>query len=114
MDLIAIRIPKLQVQEGSAFTATANFRTRETAAASAPTTVHYRLDCLTTGTELKDWTDITAAAEVAIAVTATHNAIQSDMNDFERKQLTVAADKDLPTQQTHAVRWRIENLYGMP
>ena len=113
-DQIAIRIAKTTWKEGSAFDATVNFRTRSTAAAATPTNVKYRLDCLTTCKELVDWTTVSAAAEVTISLTGTHNAIQSDCNDFETKQLTVVADDGLSTQHRERKRWTIENLYGSP
>ena len=113
-DQIAISIPETRYNEGSAFTATAYFRTRSSGAASTPTTIHYRLDCLTTATELADWTSASAASSLSISITGTHNAIQSDGNDVEVKQLTVVADKDLSTQQVAAVTWQVKNLYGSP
>lgn len=113
-DQIAIQLPGTKWKEGSAFTATAYFRTRSTAAASTPTTIHYRIDCLTTGKELADWTSVSAAGNVSISITGTHNAIQSDGNRYERKQLTVMADQDLSTQHREKAVWRVENLYGSP
>lgn len=109
-----ITIPRPLVNEGSSFTATAYFRTRSTSAASTPTTVHYRIDCLTTGTEIADWTSVSASSSVSISITGTHNAIQSDENDVEVKQLTVSADKDLSTQVRQTVRWKVSNLFGSP
>lgn len=114
-DQIAIRIPRGDWKEGSAFTASVNFRTRSTAAESTPTTVKYRIDCLTSGREIADWTSVTpAAASASIPITGAHNAIQDDSNDVETKQLTVMADEGLATQYREAVRWRVENLYGSP
>lgn len=113
-DQIELSVPKPTVAEGSAFSATANFRTRSTSAASAPTTIKYRLDCLTSGAQIADWASVSAASSVTIAVTGTHNAIQSNGNDYEVKQLTVMADEGLTTQVRQAVRWRVENLYGSP
>jgi hypothetical protein len=113
-DQVAISIPKTRVREGSAFTATVAFRTRATAAASTPTSVHYRLDCLTTGEELADWTSVSAASSVSIAVTATHTAIQADSNESEVKQLTVVSNRGLATQCVEAQAFVVENLYGSP
>lgn len=113
VDQIAIGIPKTQVKEGSSFTATANFRTRATAAAATPTTVHWRLDCLTTLVQLADYTSVSAASSVSIAITGTHNAIQGD-NRTEVKQLTVVTDRGLSTQCVEAMVWTVENLYGSP
>jgi hypothetical protein len=113
-DQIAISLPETRYNEGSAFTATVYFRTRSTAAATTPTSIKYRIDCLTSGTELADWTTVSAASSVSISITATHNAIQNDGNGHEIKQLTVASDYGLSTQHVEAVSWRVENLYGSP
>lgn len=113
-DQIEIQIPKTRIMEGTAFTATAYFRDRASAAADAPTTIKYRVDCLATGAEIADWTTVTPGETASIAITATHNAIQDDTNDFEWKQLTVASDFELATQCRKTVRWRVENLYGSP
>ena len=114
VDQIALMVPEPRFREGSAFTATAHFRTRATSAATTPTTIHYRLDCLTTCTELADWTSVSASTNVSIAITATHNSIQSNGNARERKQLSVMTNMDLPTQCREAVSWIVENLYGSP
>lgn len=113
-DQIAIRIPKTNWQEGSAFTASVDFRTRSTGAASTPTTIHYRLDCVTTQRELLAWTSVSAASSVSLAITGAQNAIQSDCNDYEWKQLTVKVDDGLSTQHVDVKKWRIGNLYGSP
>jgi hypothetical protein len=113
-DQIAIRIPKTLWQEGSAFDASVNFRLRSTAAASIPTSIKYRLDCLTTKREVLDWTTVSASAAVTISITGAQNAIQNDCNDYEVKQLTVMADDGLATQHRVTKRYRVENLYGSP
>jgi len=113
-DQIEVIIPRPLISEGSGFTATASFRTRATKAASTPTTVKYRLDCLSTGRTLADWTTATPASSVSIPITGTHNAIQSDANDQEVKQLTVMADESLSTQVRQSVRWTVDNLFGSP
>lgn len=111
---IAFQLPKSKWNEGSAFPLPVYLRLRSSGAAATPTTIHYRIDCLTTGTELADWTSVSAASNFTIAVTATHNAIQNQGNLCETRELTVMTDQDLATQHRQAVRWRVENLYGSP
>lgn len=106
-DQVQIQIPRPKVKEGSAFTATAYMRDRATAAASTPMSIKYRVDCLTTGQALTDWTTVTAAATATIAITSTHNAIQG--SGTERKQLTVAANYGLATQVTESAVWEVED-----
>jgi hypothetical protein len=89
-------------------------RLRSTAAAATPTTIHYRIDCKTTGRTVAESTSVSAASNFTIAVTGTHNAILNDSNEQEVKQLTVTVDSGLSTQHREAVVWVVENLYGSP
>lgn len=111
---IAFQLPKTKWEEGSAFPLPVYLRLRSTTAAATPTTIHYRIDCKTTKREIVDWTSVSAASNFTIAVTGTHNAIQSNDNSYETKELTVMTDQDLSTQHRQSVRWRVENLYGSP
>lgn len=110
MPNVYIQIPQPRTREGSSFTATARFRNGATA--EAPTTAKYRIDCLTTGVVVADWTSLSAAASINIPITATHNAIQNQSNRSEQKQLTVASDPDTSTQTRESVVWRVENIRG--
>lgn len=112
-DQIAIQIPKTRWFEGSAFTATAYFRTRSTAAADTPDAVKYRIDCLTTGKVIQDWATVSPDESVSINITAAHNAIQCDSNRTERKQLTVSSDPDASDQHRGVVVWKVENIHGI-
>jgi len=108
MSEVYINIPQLKQKEGSSFTATAFFRLDD--AANAPTTASYRIDCLSTGKVLQDWTSLTPAVSNTIAITATHNAIQNQSNKFEKKQISVAANPDTATQVRESVEYKIENI----
>ena len=110
MDQVTVKIPRPMVKEGSAFTAVAYFRDRATQAAEAPTTIHYRIDNLSTGTALTALTSVSAAASANISVTATDNAIQDDTNDYETLQLTVVANSGLSTQVRETAIWQVENI----
>ncbi len=112
-DQIEIQIPKTTVLEEDTFPATAYFRTRATKAATAPTTVRYRVDCLSTGAQLLDWTTASAAASVTITMTSTVNEIQNDASRLEKKQLTVQADAGLSTQVNGRRVWNVRNLFGI-
>ena len=112
-DQVEIQIPKTIWPEETTFTATAYFRTRATKVALAPTTVHYRIDCLKTRKEIVDWTSVTTGANVDIVLTATHNQILEEQSRLERKQLTVQADQGLSTQVNGVVVYKIRNLQGI-
>jgi hypothetical protein len=113
MDQVALSIPKTRVSEGDNFTVTAYFRDRASGTADAPTTVEYRIDCLTTGREVQDWATLTAGESVSIALASDYSAIINRCNEYERKQLTVMADRDLPFQRSGQVFWTVKNL-GLP
>ncbi len=112
-DQVEIQLPKTIVNENTVFTAVAYFRTRSSKAATAPTTIHYKVDCLTTHTPLIDWTSVSAAANVDLIMTAAVNAIQSADSHFEKKQLLVKADSGLSTQAIGQVTWKVKNLHGI-
>lgn len=107
-DQIVFTYRKDRWKENSQVSVTARFLAD--AAAVTPTNVHYRLDCLTTGTKLADWTSATPGETVDITITPTQNAMQSDCNVLERKQLTVAADYGLSTEFRESWVYEIENI----
>lgn len=110
-DQITFTAPKTRVKEHSAHAIVARFRTRATGDVT-PTTVHYRLDCLSTATQIADWTSASTGTTVTITTTPTHNAIQDDCNDVERKQLTVSADRGLSTEFNETYVYEVENARG--
>lgn len=112
-DQVEIVLPKTRVNEEDTFPATAYFRTRATKAASIPTTIRYRIDCLKTRTKIRDWTSVSAAANVTITITASDNQIRDDSNLFERKQIIVQADNGLSGQVSNKAVWRVNNLTGI-
>jgi hypothetical protein len=78
-----------------------------------PTTLKYRLDCLTTLQPIKAWTTLTPTAVTTIPITAAENAIRDDTNAYEDRSLVVLTDEGLATQQTTQHVYRVENLYGL-
>ncbi|MCP4985240.1 MAG: hypothetical protein GY928_03955 [Colwellia sp.] len=110
MPEVFVQVPHLETKEKSSFNATAYFRVGSTA--TAPTTAKYRVDNLTTRTELKDWTSLTVATSNTIAMTSTFNAIQNEANRTEKVQLTVASDPDGDTENRDTATWTIINLRG--
>ena len=112
-DQIEIVLPKTTYLEEDTFPVTAYFRTRATKAASTPTTIRYRIDCLKTNAVIRDWTSVSSAANVTISITASDNQIQDDSNRLERKQIIVQADNGLSTQVNGKAVYRIKNLTGI-
>ncbi len=112
-DQVAISLPKTVFLEETTFSLTAFFRTRSTKAASTPTTIRYRIDCLKSRKEIRDWTSVSAAPNVTIVVSASDNQIQDDSNRFERKQILIQADQGLSTQVNGKTFWKVQNIRGI-
>lgn len=112
-DQITFTLTKDRWKERSQVPVTVRFRDRALADEVTPTNVKYRLDCLSTGAQLLDWTSVTPGETVSITVTPTQNAIQISRNLQERKQLMVAADYGLATQFVESIDWEITNLQGL-
>lgn len=112
-DQITFTLRKDSWKEQSQFVVGARFRDRALDDEVTPTNVKYRLDCLTTGVNLLDWTSVTPGETVSITITPTQNAIQNGCNAHERKQLMVAADHGLATQFVESIDWEITNLQGL-
>jgi hypothetical protein len=96
--------------EGSSFTIALAF----TNYVDEPVTmldVKYRIDCLTTGRTIRDWTSVLPSAEIEIIVTPSDCAIQNERNKREQRQLSIAANDDSDTQfvDPDPVRWWVVN-----
>lgn len=103
-----IVIPQDAVQEGSSFTATAYFRVLD--ASTVPTTVRYRIDGISTGKKIRDWTSLTPAASIAFTITPDDNEIVSNTRREERRQLTVETNTDLDTQTRERIFWNVKRI----
>lgn len=112
-DQIAISVPRDRWKEQSQVIATAKFRDRGTSLPVTPTNVRYRLDCLTTGAVLQDWTAVTTGTSVNLTLTPTNNRIMNNCNPWERKQLSVAADYGLTTQFVESTTYDVTNIRGL-
>lgn len=80
-----------------------------------PSAVTYRIDCLTTGAQVKAWTAIDPASSIEIVITAAENAILGG-NERERRIVTViaaygAGNED---QATDEFEYDVRNLQHVP
>lgn len=111
-DQVEIEIPKSIYNEGTQFTATVRFRTRSSKAASVPTTAHYKITNLSTNKVVRDWTALTAAAEISFTIAPTDNDIDDKTHLQERMELLVAADRGMSTQSIGSRHYKIRDLDG--
>ena len=107
---VFIKMPNTEILEGSSFIAQANFRDGETG--TAPTTADYRIDCVTTGKNIKGWTSLTPAASIDITITATDNALQDQGLKIEKRQITVSADRGTSTEKRNIISYHLKNIRG--
>ena len=108
---VFVTVPNTIVKESSSFTATAYFRVAGAASASV-TNSQYRIDNLTTGSKVADWTALTPAVSIEIPITSAHNKILNNSDRFEKLQLTVASDRGETSATYDTVIWKVENIYG--
>jgi len=105
-----IKITDTNIAERSSITVTVYFRA--SGAASAPSTVHYRIDNLTTGSNITAWTSVTPGVSVDIPITSAENKIVGQSNVRERRQITVSADKGTNTETRDTAEWFVNNIGG--
>lgn len=117
-DQITFQIPLTRVNERTSFTATVYFRKQSNEA--RPDTARYRIDCLTTGKKIQDWTDLIVSSSIAIDVTPKNNRIISDVitgsgigHRYERKQMIVEINTDTVSAVKGRVTWIVDNLFGV-
>ena len=106
-----IKLSNTSAKERNSITVTAYFRDSSNAA-EAPTTIHYRIDDLTTKTAITGWTSVTPAVSAAIVITSAENRIIGQGNKRERRQITVSADKGTTTETRDTAEWFVENIGG--
>lgn len=79
-------------------------------ATATPSSARYRIDNLTTGETVKNWTSLTPATSMDILISATDNALQSCYERERRQVLIEASDSDGPVRVIH--EYDVINLPG--
>lgn len=108
-DQIVFSFQRDRINERSRLVVTARFRDRTTDADVTPTNVKYRLDNITSGAQIADWTTATASTSVAITLTSAQNEC-TVRSEQQRNLLTVAADYGLSTEFSESLQYEIRNL----
>lgn len=81
--------------------------------AVAPLSLQYRIDDLTNRQEVLTWTPVSAPLTVnEITITADQNAILSNRNKIERRQMVIEAT-DSTGPRKKVVEWNVRNLQGV-
>ncbi len=82
--------------------------------AQAPSSASYRIDCLTSGLEIKDDTSLTPASSVEVTLSATDNAIKLEANASERRLVTVTATYGTADAAVGEYEYHVKNLRKVP
>ncbi len=104
-----IVLPETEIQERAAIRLTTYHRDASDAAAT-PSTLHYRIDCLSTGTTVLDWTSETPSTSNTLSIKSSENRIIDDSNRRELKQVTVALDKGTIDETRDTVSYHVVNI----
>lgn len=102
-----------RVNEGTTAYLTVSFLDKA-GAASAPSAVSYRIDCLTSGAQIKDDTSASASASVEITLSAADNALQSQARARERRRVTVTGTYGAADAVVDQYDYEIVNLGAAP
>ncbi len=81
----------------------------KTGAAAMPSTVAYRIDCLSTGTSVRATTSVTPGTTVEIVLSAADNAILANL-PFERRRVTVEATYSGSQAVKNQYDYQVRNL----
>lgn len=109
--MASIRLKGKAVKEGSVAYVGYAFTDRN-GLATLPDALTYRIDCLTSQTEILGWTVLTAQQSGEIVIASTQNRIVDQANAEEVRQVTLkasGADGDV----LETVTYRVQNLYGV-
>lgn len=101
----------MMIREKSTGYLTAAFRDKH-GRLEEPTSIRYRIDCLTTGRQVRPWTEVpTPAAKIEITLTSADNAIFGS-KERERRLVTVVAayGPGSDDQVTGEFRYDVRNL----
>lgn len=101
-----------QVNEGNAAWLTATLRDKAGNLAT-PSSATYRIDCLTTGEEVRDTTALSAASEMEIALTIADTAIVNEGNSIELKRVTVIGVYGDGDEVKAQYDFNVKNLSGV-
>jgi hypothetical protein len=96
------------VKEGDGHTITVTWKDGF-GAPFAPSTVRYRVDCMTTGTERIAWTALATTSPLTLGIPGSANNIVSPANASEVKQVTIQANAGLDDQKTLLAEYVVPN-----
>lgn len=97
------------INEASSGTLTIEFLD-EAGLPAAPSSISYRIDCVTSGTEIRDDTAIAPASVVDLGLTPEDTRIVTQSNRIERRRVTLVAMFGPGDQLTQDYEYSVRNL----
>ena len=85
---------------------------RNTGVAASPSSLRWRLDCVTTQAVVLDWAGISAASTVTLTIPASANVIRDNQNLLETKRITVQANYGTDQQINASMLYDVINNDG--
>ncbi|MCK5613136.1 hypothetical protein KAR91_65285 [Candidatus Pacearchaeota archaeon] len=102
------------VNEGSTCYLDVSFKDKDGVLA-APTSISYRIDCITSDQEIKDDTDFGApAASIEIEIDSADNAIIDQANNSERRLVTVTGTYGAEDKIVEEYEYDVMNMTKKP
>jgi hypothetical protein len=77
---------------------------------TTPSSIQYRLDCLTNNEEVRTWTALAPASVIEIGLDATDNAIVDQWNHTELRIITIEAYYGVSDKLTTTFKYLVKNL----
>lgn len=98
-----------RVNEGSSALLTVGFFDADDTPA-VPQSVEYRIDCVETGEQIRDWVSLSPAPEISISLTAEDNASMQTGRSVEQHEVTVRAGYGSAQYLTDRYKYEVANL----
>ena len=81
---------------------------------TTPISARYRIDCLTSGQVIREWTDLTALSpSMTITLTEEDNRIIASTNPEETRELVLDYASATGNKLKGVARWTVQNLRGV-
>lgn len=79
-------------------------------APAVPSSVTYKIDCVTNDASVRIATALTPATSIEITLTPEDNKIIADANEYEVREITVSATFGVGDESHDSAQWRVKNL----
>ena len=99
----------IRINERDQLPVTLLLRIKSSGTPATPSTLRWRLDCVTTQNVVQDWAAIGASSTVNLTIPASANDIVNDRNSFEVKRITAQANYGTDAQVNGFLEYQVKN-----